>query len=59
MKTLTNWWASKSDHKRQNWLLLSLGLLFLATGFVEALPYLAILCMIPVGLLIYAEVSRP
>ena len=59
MKTLINWWASKSDHKRQNWLMLSLGLLFVASGFVEALPYIAGLCVIPIGLLIYAEVKRP
>jgi hypothetical protein len=59
MKTLTNWWSTKSDHKRQNWMMLSLGMLFLATGFVEALPYIAGLCAIPVLVLIYIEVRRP
>jgi hypothetical protein len=59
MKTLITWWASKPDNRRQNWLLLSLFALFLASGFVEALPYIAALCMIPVALIIYIEIKRP
>ena len=59
MKSLTSWWNGKTTHKRQNWMLLCLGFLFIASGFVEALPYIAVLAIIPVAVIIKLEISRP
>jgi hypothetical protein len=44
---IANWWRAKSYHKRQNWMMLSIGLCFLASGFIEACQWWALIAVVP------------
>jgi hypothetical protein len=58
MKTLRNWWSSKTPDKRSNWWLLALCICFIAGGVVEDYPWLALLGIIPGVGMTWLEVTR-
>jgi hypothetical protein len=55
MKTLRNWWQSKTNHRKQNWFLLSLGVLFVASGFIESGHFIALIALVPTIGMVYLE----
>ena len=59
MKFLKNWWARKSDHKRQNWLLLALAACFIATGLVESGQWWPVAGILSVAItMVWFEINR-
>lgn len=59
MTNLQSWWNNKTDHRRQNWLLLALALIFVASGMVEQFMAGSIVAMLPIGVLVWLELKRP
>jgi len=55
MKALRNWWQSKNNHRKQNWFLLSLGVLFVASGFIESGHFIAAIALVPLLGMVYLE----
>jgi hypothetical protein len=51
------WWHGKTQHKKNNWLLLGLLLAFLAGCTVEALTFWSLLGVVPGVALVWLEVS--
>ena len=58
MTNLKNWWHSKSQHKKGNWLMLALAIAFIAGCTVEALTYWALIGALPGAGLVWLEGSR-
>jgi hypothetical protein len=58
MKTLRNWWRTKDAHRKQNWLLLALGICLISGGFVEYYTWAALIGAIPAGGIVWLEVVR-
>ena len=58
MTKLRTWWHAKTTAKKQNWLLLALGVCFVASGFVEYYSWMAIAGIVPAAGLVYLECWR-
>lgn len=56
--SLRNWWSAKSNHKKQNWLLLALAIIFIAGGMVEYHTWTALIGAVPALTMVYLEVSQ-
>lgn len=56
--TIRSWWNSKTDQKRQNWLMLAVALCFIAGGFVEQYTWIALIGAIPGIVMVWMEVKR-
>lgn len=57
MNNLRTWWRSKTTHKKQNWLLLALACCLIAGGFVEAYSWVALVGVVPAGVMVGLEVA--
>lgn len=58
MTSLREKWHSKTERQKNNWRLLALVLCIAAGGFVETLTWMALVGVIPAGIIIYLECVR-
>ena len=57
MTRLYAWWASKAQHKKNNWFTAALGVLIGAACLVESSPLLALAVAAPTLALVWLEVK--
>ena len=57
MTRLYAWWASKAQHKKNNWFTAALGVLIGAACMVESSPLLALAVAAPTLVLVWLEVK--